>query len=152
MTTFREPVEADWVQIGRLADAAVQHIPGAPCQGAWVANRRAFSGARRHLVLEDEGQIVGYGAIELNATSVVARLFLVLAWRRPESVTNANSLYEQLRLEAANMKVDDVWMREYAVDAPFVDFLIAHGFQIRREYEHDGMGVIELVRQRFATA
>jgi len=152
MTTFREPVEADWVQIGQLGDAAVEHIPGAPRQGAWVANRRTFSGTRRHLVLDDEGQIVGYGAIELNATSIEARLFLVLAWLRPESVVIARALYEQLRTEAANMKVDNVWMREFATDTPFIDFLIAHGFQVRREYEVDGMGIVELVRKSFATA
>ena len=140
------------MEIGRLADAAVQHIPGAPGQGAWVANRRAFSGARRHLVLEGESQIVGYGAIELNASAVGARLFLVLAWRQPESGTIASALYEQLRVEAAKMKVDDVWLREYAADTSFIGFLIAHGFQTRREYELDGMGVVELVRQRFATA
>jgi len=151
MTTFREPVEADWVEIGRLADAAVQHIPGAPRQGTWVANRKTFSGLRRHLVLEGEGQIVGYGAIELNATSVEARLFLVLAWRQPESVAIASALYERLRAEAATMKIGDVWMREFAADAPFIDFLIAHGFQVRRKYELDGMGIVELARKRFAT-
>src|SRR5439155_16244041 len=47
---IREPIGDDWAGIGRLADAAVAHIPGAPRQAEWVTNRQIFRGRRRHHV------------------------------------------------------------------------------------------------------
>ena len=76
----------------------------------------------------------------------------MLVWCQPESGAIASALYERLRVEALKMEVDDVWMREYAADSPFIDFLMERGFQIHREYELDGLGVVELARRGFATA
>jgi hypothetical protein len=66
VVSLRDPDEADWKVIAELADAAVAGVRDAPAQDEWVTARRAFAGERCHHVLEFDGQVVGYCAIELS--------------------------------------------------------------------------------------
>ena len=143
MITLREPAESDWTAIGSLANAAVRHIPGAPAQGEWLANRRAFRGERRHVVVERATRIVGYGAIE-RSDGVRARLFLVLQWLDTCSGTIAETLFQRLQDDARELGIGYIWVREYADDRPFIGFLLAQGFELDQEFEHAGMTVLDL--------
>ncbi len=140
MFVLREPAESDWIVIGALANAAVEHIPGAPQQGDWLDNRRSFAGVRRHVVVEHERHIVGYGAVECSEDKG-ARLFLVLRWLDPNSTMIAELLFQRLQGDARQMPISQLWAQEYAEDHLFCRFLSTHGFKVAREFENAGMAI-----------
>lgn len=146
MLTIRDPEAADWMAIASLADEAVLHVDGAPVQNIWVKNRLNFDGVRQHYVAEEEGRVVGYGSVERAATETNDgfRLFLVLRWLTPDSARIAAGLLERLRQDVGVLEIGHVWLREYAKDRPFIDFLTSHGFEVTKEYEHGGDAMINL--------
>ena len=146
MITLREPTASqDWTAIGLVANQAVDHIPGAPEQAEWLQNRIAFTGWRRHCVAEREGRVVGYGAIERqNAGAAEHRLFLVVPWSSAEARETAEELLAHLRSDPEVAAIEQVWLREYFDDAPFVDFLLARGFVISDDFVRDGVRIAVL--------
>jgi hypothetical protein len=151
MISLREPTPLDWPAIGEVANQAVDHIPGAPRQAEWLQNRIAFPGWRRHCVAERESHVVGYGAIERQTLlehqkrhAADHRLFLVVPWSRPEGIELAQKLLAHLRGDPKLADIEQVWLREYFDDAPFVDFLLAHGFAISGDYVRDGVRIATL--------
>lgn len=147
MVTIRDPEAADWTAIASLADASVSHVDGAPSQNGWVENRLNFDGIRRHYVAEAEGRIVGYGSIERGnhtETNAGFRLFLILRWPNPESTRIADELLAKLRRDVAHLEIAHLWVREYANDRLFIDFLSSRGFEVTKEYQYGGHMLVNL--------
>ena len=146
MFTLREPTTSDWIDIGRIADVSVSHVRNAPRQSDWVQKRLAFKGSRRHYVIEQGGIVVGYGSLEKRAEDPAKayRMFLVLSWNDSDSDVVADRLLSRLREDTGQLDTDHVWLREYAQDRPFVDFLLARGFEITKEYEYEGQKLLNL--------
>lgn len=118
----------DYPAILQVADAAVPFDP----QGnrGWLRSRQAFDEtvhARRHYVLEYDGQIVGYGGLEEQGGGPHRyRLYVVTAPERLESVGRA--LFERLRQAAIPLGARTLWVREYARDEALLDFFGERGF------------------------
>lgn len=146
MLTLDHPTAEDWLAIGVLANEAVRHIPGAPLRTEWLANRRSYTGPRHHLIARENGEPVGYGAIEHRDGRY--RLFLALSWIKPGSAAIADALTAALRLERAAGGA--VWMLEYADDVPYLDYLQSRGFSITATFEHEGMRIARLLCADFA--
>jgi len=142
----REPLNSDWKTIAALADLSVTHISGAPKQAGWVQKRLEFEGTRLHHVIESAGRVVGYGSIENPAGDNAEgyRLFLVLEWTDKSAIAIAEELLARLREDVERLKITAVWVREYAEDRPFIDFLLSRGFDITKEYDYEGQALINL--------
>jgi hypothetical protein len=124
---IREPRPDDWAGIGRLADAAVAHIPGAPRQAEWVANRQTFSGLRRHHVAVRSGSVLGYAALEESSTTAPFsfRAFIVMDWGKPNEFSRP--LWSMIEADLVELRATEVWMREYAGDSPIAAFVGEQG-------------------------
>jgi hypothetical protein len=145
MVMLRHPTQADWSAIAALADQSVAHIPEAPRQSEWVGNRQAFRGMRCHYVVHDE-TLLAYGSFEQAADEGdgAARLFLVVDWRTEHAIPAAQLLLEQLRKDAATLALGKLWVREYALDRPFLDFLMGNDFHVTQTYERGGQRIVNL--------
>src|SRR5258707_9888445 len=154
MTVLCEPLEGDWTAIGQLANEAVRHIPGAPQQAEWLRNRIGFRGARRHWVATSGTRIVGYGGLERGegVPRNECRLFLVVPWSQPGASEIADQLLSRLHYDAALLREDRLWVREYASDARLIQFLLARGFKIVDDYVQDDMRVLNLACNESARA
>ncbi len=143
---LREPGSADWQAIGRLANAAVEHVPGAPSQDDWVASRRSFAGEQSHRVAEREGAVVGYAAVERRAEEPegLYRVFVVTSWRDTPDV--ADALYETVAAELARRGARHAWLREYADDEILIRFMHERGFRVRERYFRGGSELVTLER------
>ncbi len=146
MLTLDHPTPEDWLAIGALANEAVRHIPGAPVQTEWLENRRAYTGPRHHWIAREDGEPVGYGAIEHRTDR--HRLFLVLSWINPGATAIADALIAGLQREFVG--VGKMWMLEYADDTPFLNYLRTHGFTVGDGFDHEGMAVARLEYAQFA--
>ena len=146
MIKIRYPEETDWITIARLADESVTHVSGAPSQGDWVQLRRQFEGVRRHCIAENEGRVVGYGCIEKgnNNHTDEFRLFLVLRWLDKDSTRIAVELLKRLRQDEKQLGIEYLWVREYAEDRPFIEFLLSCDFEVTKEYEFGGHMLVNL--------
>lgn len=135
---LRPARDGDWEAVGRLADAAVGHLEGAPRQHAWLAARRAFAGWRRHWVAEEAGALLAYAGLERADDDAPDhyRLFLVTRWRGPLEAVEA--LHAEAVAELARLGARGVWMREYADDEPMLAFLRAQGFERGAPYTLPG--------------
>jgi len=139
MLTLEQPTSDDWPAIGALADDAVRHVPGAPVQTEWLANRRAFAGARRHCIAREDGRIVGYAAIEAHQRG--PRLFLVVRWTLPGAFDVADLLQSGLREAMRGETSGPLWLLEYSGDRPMRDYLLARGFASAATFDLDGTPV-----------
>ncbi len=143
----RPLVDGDWPAIAALANVAVDHVAEAPSQQEWSENRRRFTGCRRHHVAVRDGTVVGYGAIERAPRDLPHsfRLFLALDWTNPVGV--AGTLVEHLERDLLELEATTVWLREYASDRPFLDFLTQRGFTVSDPYELGGQHMVNLHRR-----
>lgn len=146
MLRLREPAESDWIDIGKVADISVSHVRSAPRQTDWLQKRLAFQGCRRHYVIEHDGIVVGYGSLEKRRADPTeeCRMFLALSWNDSSNIDVADGLLSRLREDMRRLDIAHVWLREYAEDHPFIDFLLARGFEITKEYEYEGQKLINL--------
>jgi L-amino acid N-acyltransferase YncA len=125
---LRPCTEADFDAILAIADAAVPFDPEG--NRNWLEQRRAFDGAtrvRRHYVVEEDGRLVGYGAIEQqSADSTSFRIYVVptLFGSGVEGL-----LYDRLLADLCHLHARHVWVREYAHDQNVRAFFAARGFR-----------------------
>ena len=104
-------------------------------QHEWVNARKSFGGERRHHLLESDGDIIGYCAIELSDRDAGRsfRAFVVTDWR--EGPDNAAILYQQVLDDLRTVGATHAWMREYASDAPLISFFRERGFGVGEPFE-----------------
>ena len=134
---LRDVAPDDWPEILELANASVAHVPEAGPQDEWYDNRRAFDAANRvqaQYVFDEDGVLVGYGAVE-SAQHGEFRMFIVTESPRLPQVGEA--LYRKALSILAQQNAVRVWFTEYAGDAPLIDFARAHGFvEVQRSHKH----------------
>lgn len=144
---IREPLDADWPAILKLANASLADIPNAPPQDEWLANRKAYlqGGRRHHVVALDSGHIAGYAAAEhsLHAPAGEFRVFVVVPPSARETLGTYLLREIQRFLLAANAGA--VRMLEYEADAALLGYLRERGFVQRKTFTlADGSAVAEL--------
>ena len=146
--TLRSADVADWPEIGRLADRAVAHLADVPAQTEWLEARRAFTGTRRQHLAVCTDRVVGYGAVERQQVEAGGhfRAFVVIDWRADSAIAIADVLLAQVEADLGALAATEVRLREYATDRPFIEFLLAHGFQCGSPYETHGVWVVTLRR------
>lgn len=144
--SLRLPKDIDWPRISELANVAVAHVSEAPVQHEWLRHRLEFDGSRTHCVAEEDGEVVGYAAVERRSQEPEAtfRIFIVTSWS--ESLEVAEVLYEWAAAELANLTARRAWLREYASDQPLISFLRSRGFEVAEEYAHEGQQLVTLVK------
>jgi hypothetical protein len=144
----RDIVESDWPAILALANASVAHVPGAGTQEEWFENRRAFdlsAGTQEHYLLEDSGEIVGYGSVEQNADGEF-RMFLVALPERLDTV--GERLYDENLALAKARGAPRIWFTEYADDAALVRFAMAREFdELGRIHLGEGVEAITMMKR-----
>jgi hypothetical protein len=106
---------------------------------------QGLPGQHRHFIARENGETVGYGAIEKNNNC--HRLFLVVSWARPGATAIADALIDALCHDSPGL--GQVRMLEYADDKPFLDFLQTRGFTILGGLEDEGMAVARLAHANF---
>ncbi len=83
MLQMRPLRESDWEIVTYLASDEVQEGDhSGSIDGSWIANRRHAGRYRQHAVLEADGSVVGYCAIERveSDPAEMYRVFLVTDW------------------------------------------------------------------------
>jgi hypothetical protein len=138
------PDDADWPAILELANAALPWDTSGNQE--WLANRRGFSGQRRHYLAREtpSGPPLAYGAIEEGPEPGLYRVFIVMAPARLHSPI-ATHLYEQLAADLAALHARGAWVREYARDTPILDFFGELGFVAANRFtlpDHEEMVVL----------
>lgn len=131
---LREPAETDWPAILDLANRSVAHVSGAGAQDEWLANRRNRRRGQRQFVLEEEGELMGYGAIE--ASDDVRGGYRVFIVTTPERRVDAGELlfaHARACLDAEGAAQS--WFIEYAEDTPFLRFIEKHGYSEARRFD-----------------
>lgn len=144
----RDILASDWPVILELANASVAHVSGAGTQEEWYENRRGFDtsvATQDHYVLEEGGEIVGYGGVESSPNGEF-RMFIVARRERLETV--GERLYrENLALASARGAVR-IWFTEYADDTGLVEFAKAREFMELGRIRLEGEGeAITLMRR-----
>lgn len=123
------PVKAeDYEAILHVANAAVPFDPHG--NRTWLRSRQSFDESartRRHYVLEEDEQIIGYGGLEEQGGGPHRyRLYVVAPPERLDDV--GRTLYERLRQAAIPFGARTLWVREYARDEALLDFFRQRGF------------------------
>jgi hypothetical protein len=144
----RTPTDSDWPDIRALADQALPQAPDA--NRAWITARQAFSRtgtAGLHRLFEgDDGDTLGFGALEASEAPGAFRLFLVM---HPDTLAqHGDAAVADLLGEAASLGAKVVWMREHA-DDPLIAFMRRHGFEESQRYvlgpEHGAYAGVEVI-------
>jgi hypothetical protein len=122
---FRPVASSDWPEIGRVAHEALPHAHDGNQE--WLDARRSLDELRRRrrqYVVQEDGEIVGYGAIEEDDEGRW-RLFVVMS---PERLNGApgNRTFARLLLEARAAGAETLWMREEASDLAMATFARRH--------------------------
>ena len=149
---LREPDDADWPAILKLANQSVGGVAGAGAQGEWLENRRRPTHLRRHVVATEDAAVVGYAALESpeGAAERSYRLFVVT---EPEQLARLGPiLFERLDVWLAELGAVSAWMVEYADDAPFLRFLEGVGFREARRFRLPSGIACVVVGKRLAVA
>lgn len=134
MTVLFRPVAAtDWPEIGRVAHEALPHA--ADGNRAWLDARRSLDEMRRRrrqYVVQEGGDVVGYGAIEEDEEDRW-RLFVVMS---PERLNGpqGNCTFSRLLSEAKAVGANVLWMREEAGDKAIATFARRHEFAEMQRY------------------
>lgn len=130
MLTLRPATPKDNPAVLACADAAVPFDPAG--NRHWLRQRQQLDPARqqrRHYVAieGDDGQIVGYGALEQpHAAADWLRLFVVTPAGRLGDV--GQPLYDRLYQDALALGARRLVVREYMGDEPLYAFFAGHGF------------------------
>ncbi len=147
MLTLRTPRDDDWPAILAAANAS------APDRAAenegWLANRRNFPATergRRHYVLDDGTNVVGYGAVE-ETRDAEFRVFIVTS---DDVLTGTGStLIERLMDDLRELGARRAWVREDAKDIALIEFFRAHGLGQRERRAAMGDRTIVLLERDF---
>jgi L-amino acid N-acyltransferase YncA len=145
---LRPAAPADWPAI---FEVAMQAVPFAEEENReWWDNRQAFDDSARtriHVVAEDEeGEVVGYGAVEQGPEDNMYRMFVVGA---PPIIQAGlgDQLYDHMLAALSTLDVWLIWVRELTMD-PIVDFFRGKGFQERERFLMDnGLEAIVLYKE-----
>ena len=148
MLQIREPRDVDWQSIAHLASNEVQegdHSGG--IDGDWIANRRSVDCERKDAVLESEGLIVGYCAIERQAAdpAMSYRAFLIADWSHVDPVV-PEALLSHVEALLLEVGAQTAWMREVADDRQLSRFLIARGFTASAPYAFAGKQLVNFAK------
>ncbi len=145
--SIREPLDDDWPTILELANRSVASVPGAGSQEAWLGNRRAFRGARRHFVAVEAGrdEVVGYAGIE-SVSAGEFRLFVVTPPERLCDVGEA--LYARAVTQLSELGARRLSFTEYAADQRLGAFARARGFVEEDRFRlPEGVDLVRLVKK-----
>src|SRR5947209_6551796 len=102
----------------------------------WLDQRKAFDDSRRlrhHYIADDDGIVVGYGALEQQGEDPhVLRIYVVCS---PDNMQGpvGESIYVQLLRDANVLNASLLWAREYVQDLPIREFFIKQGFGITEQ-------------------
>lgn len=138
---FRPVAQSDWPAIGRVADQALPHAAEGNRQ--WLEARRSLDELRRRrrqYVVQEDGEIVGYGAIEEDDEGRW-RLFVVMSAERLNGAPG-NHTFARLLLEARAAGADALWMREEASDTAMATFARRHEFVETQRYRAGALPVV----------
>jgi len=138
--------EEDWGRINWLASDSVQEADHSQLDAEWTRKRREFAHEGLQSVVEKEGRVVGYCALERDESKDGFRVFLVADWGLG-AVDLHDSLFDELERLISNAKTRKVWMRELAGDAKLIDFVVSKGFSVDKRYEFDGLQLVNLVKE-----
>lgn len=145
---LRQPEENDWPALLALANESLAGMQGAPDQREWLENRRSFptNGTREHLLMEKNGQVVGYAAVEHRADSSEGgyRLFLVTA--ETDRAELGEVLLDWLEARLADLGARSAWFIEFADDAPFIRYLQTKDYRESRRFQWEGWELVVLSR------
>jgi len=148
--SLRDPRDSDWPGLLALANRSVAHVPGAGTQEEWVENRRRLRRQDddvRGFVLEEAGEIRGYVGIEPTPARRPGswRVFLVCVCEDWSTV--GAKLHDAATELLTNASASEAWLREYAEDVPYADFLATRGFRETQRFAlPDGTEAIELTK------
>lgn len=124
---LRPVTTTDYPALLACADAAVPF--DRPGNRDWLAYRQNFDETthfRWHVLAEEEGQAVGYGALEQQGDNLATlRLYVVTAHERLVDVGNRLVEAAMGNVPAGTTKL---FVREYDQDKPVRDFFNTHGF------------------------
>jgi RNA polymerase sigma factor (sigma-70 family) len=148
-TRLRAYQGVDYAPLAGLVEAAA---PGNEDNAHWLANRQDFAGRGlipRAYVAMDAGtqEVLGYGCIEQvarplpgdypptgRATTDRYRLHLIVPRQEQEQAVST-LLFDQLSVDAAELKAAGLWARLLTADEAALDVLRAHGFEERQRVE-----------------
>jgi hypothetical protein len=133
---LRTPNDADWPEIFGIANRSVADVPGAGDQADWLTNRRSFAshGSQAHFVVDERGQVVGYGALEHDAATPAGhyRLFVVVDPDQLDSLGDV--ILRRLGELLDECGAVGSWFVEYADDRRLVPFIKARGYVESRRF------------------
>ena len=127
---FRTPQDSDWPEILRIANRSVAVVPGAVDQSGWLATRRHVhqDEDQYHVVLEDKGRILGYGAVE-HADEAASDSYRIFVVTDPEHLEEYGSLiFEHAELRLQDFKASSSYFMEYADDERLNSFIRRRGY------------------------
>lgn len=151
MPLLRTPLESDWPAIHAIANRSVAAVADAGDQAEWLRNRRSFSdrGWQFHCVVDEQGMIAGYGAMERDerAPRGQYRLFVVTEPDRLDEV--GDTILRRLEQLLDERDAAGSWFVEYAADARLIRFLEQRGYtESRRFVLPTGQPAIVLTKAR----
>ncbi|MEX0749692.1 MAG: hypothetical protein WD359_02700 [Dehalococcoidia bacterium] len=144
---FRPVAPSDWIQIGRVAHEALPNA--ADDNREWLDARRSLdelSRRRRQYVVQEDGAVVGYGAIEEDVDDGRWRLFVVMS---PERLNGApgNQTFARMLSEARAVGAETLWMREEASDLAIATFARRHELVETQRYTAGPLPVVVYERE-----
>jgi N-acetylglutamate synthase-like GNAT family acetyltransferase len=139
---FRPVAQTDWADIGRLADEALPH--SSEGNREWLEARRSLDELRRRrrqYIVQEDGEVVGYGAIEEDEDPGRWRLFVVMS---PERLNgpHGNRTFARMLSEAKAVGAEALWMREEASDKAIATFARRHEFVETQRYNAGALRVV----------
>lgn len=135
--------EDDWRKIDYLASNEVQEGEHTAFENEWTVRRRDVSVDRFHFVLEENGEVVSYAALEKDSADKGYRMFLVMDWSGEDRLFADQSIEEIERI-AREQGINYVWMRELEDDKTLVTYVQSCGFVIDKRYNLDGYRFVNL--------
>ena len=145
MIISRPVQKEDWDRINWLASDSVQEADHSQFDAEWTRKRREFAHEELQSVVEKDGKVVGYCALEIDESKDGFRVFLVADWSLG-AIDLHTSLFDELERLISNAKTRKVWMRELAGDATLIDFVVSKGFSVEKRYEFDGLQLVNLIK------
>ena len=139
MFQIRDVRDTDWPSIAWLASNEVQQADHSGVDHLWVEKRRSFDGFREQAVLESDGSIVGYCAIERAADDAddTYRVFLVADWDKALREIH-ESLFAQVESMLLGAGARQAWMRELSGDLELLGFVKQKGYRASPPYTLQG--------------
>lgn len=139
--------ERDWSRVAWLASNEVQEADHTNLEAEWVRHRREFAGERVDSVLERDGDVIAYCALENVAEFPGWRVFIVLDWSTND-VEVQEAAHRQIEILAEQVGTQRLWLRELAGDLALLKFFAAKGYVEEKRYRYAGKEMVNIAKTR----